>query len=257
MSSPSPLDCSCVGLVRNGRMLVVQTNDYPDRFQPVGGHVDAGETDVDAAVREVSEETGWVLAPNELALTLLAPMDVGPGTLSFYLAAAPEGEPTIDAAEIADYRWVDVDEISRLPAFPGARRFFSWWSLLRSAEIGSEDAMVERCDPGEWIGRFVPVTIDRPIGSVHPKHGAVYPINYGYVPGLLGGDGEELDAYVLGANVPLVSCVGECIAVVRRHDDVEDKLVVSVDGQRLTRSAIAEAVAFQECYYDSDILDVY
>ena len=39
--------------------------------------------------------------------------------------------------------------------------------------------------------------MDRPIGATHPKHhDMIYPINYGYVPGLIGGDGEEQDVYV-------------------------------------------------------------
>ena len=34
------------------------------------------------------------------------------------------------------------------------------------------------------------------MGSKHPKHGFIYPVNYGFVPGVIGGDGEELDAYL-------------------------------------------------------------
>ena len=43
----------------------------------------------------------------------------------------------------------------------------------------------------EIIGKTVEVTMDRPIGARHPKHPeVVYPINYGYIAGLMGGDGE-------------------------------------------------------------------
>ena len=53
------------------------------------------------------------------------------------------------------------------------------------------------------IGQNVNVTMDRPIGAVHPKHpDIVYPINYGYIEGLMGGDGEEQDVYVLGPTEP-------------------------------------------------------
>ena len=42
------------------------------------------------------------------------------------------------------------------------------------------------------IGRMVTGTIDRPIGSRHPRHpDMVYPVNYGYVDGVIGGDGES------------------------------------------------------------------
>lgn len=32
------------------------------------------------------------------------------------------------------------------------------------------------------IGHLVEVKMDRPIGEKHPKHGFIYPVNYGYVP---------------------------------------------------------------------------
>ena len=45
-----------------------------------------------------------------------------------------------------------------------------------------------------YLGKAVRVEIDRPIGYIHhkEKYDLHYPINYGYIPGVLGGDGEEL-----------------------------------------------------------------
>jgi len=49
------------------------------------------------------------------------------------------------------------------------------------------------------LGTVVTVTIDRPLGTSHPKHPSiVYPINYGYIHGVLAPDGDWQDAYVLG-----------------------------------------------------------
>ena len=46
------------------------------------------------------------------------------------------------------------------------------------------------------IGTVVKVTVDRPLGSYHPEHKDMYyPINYGYVEGIIAPDGEEQDAY--------------------------------------------------------------
>ena len=43
-----------------------------------------------------------------------------------------------------------------------------------------------------WYGRFAKIVIDRPLGGVHPKHKEIiYGRNYGYIEGVLGGDGEE------------------------------------------------------------------
>ena len=55
----------------------------------------------------------------------------------------------------------------------------------------------------DYIGKIVDVNIDREFGSRHPKHGFIYPVNYGYIPNTISGDGEELDAYVLGVQEPL------------------------------------------------------
>ena len=44
----------------------------------------------------------------------------------------------------------------------------------------------------KYIGRTVDVVMDRPLGSLHPKYGFEYPVNYGYIPHTISGDGEEL-----------------------------------------------------------------
>ena len=50
----------------------------------------------------------------------------------------------------------------------------------------------------QWLGQLVHVVVDRPVGY---RHGTIlYPINYGYLPGIMGGDGEEQDAYILRAS---------------------------------------------------------
>lgn len=105
-----------------------------------------------------------------------------------------------------------------------------------------------------FLGRGVELVIDRPLGSVHPKHGFTYPINYGYVPQVLAPDGEELDAYVLGKTEPLKTFEGVCIAVIHRHDDDDDKLVVVPEGMNFSDDEISEAVAFQEKWFSSSVI---
>ena len=82
-------------------------------------------------------------------------------------------------------------------------------------------ALIER-----YLGQKVHIEIDRPIGYVHHKseYDLVYPINYGYIPGVLGGDAEELDVYLLGVATPVREYDVEIIGAVWRRDDVEDKL---------------------------------
>lgn len=104
------------------------------------------------------------------------------------------------------------------------------------------------------FGQQVRVKMDRLLGSRHPKHpDIVYSVNYGYVPGVIGGDGEERDAYVLGVDVPLENFTGQCIAIIHRRDDCEDKWVVVPEGVTMTADEIRHAVHFQEQYFDSVI----
>ena len=105
-----------------------------------------------------------------------------------------------------------------------------------------------------YLGKTVNIKIDRPIGSIHPKHqGLAYPINYGYIPNVFGGDGEELDVYLLGIDVPVEEYTARIIGIIHRHNDVEDKLVAAPEGLNFNQNKISEAVHFQEQYYESEI----
>lgn len=106
----------------------------------------------------------------------------------------------------------------------------------------------------EYIGEVVNVQIDRPFGTKHPKHGFIYPVNYGYVPGTVSGDGEELDCYVLGVFEPLKNFTGKCIAVIRRTNDNDDKLIVVPEGKIYDTSAINALVEFQEQYFEHVVI---
>ena len=104
------------------------------------------------------------------------------------------------------------------------------------------------------IGQTVTVLIDRPMGTYHPKHKDMYyPVNYGYIPGIIAGDGEEQDAYVLGVDEPLQEFTGVVIAIIHRFDDVEDKWVVAPEGVKFSKEEILEQVKFQEQYFKAEI----
>ncbi len=104
-----------------------------------------------------------------------------------------------------------------------------------------------------YLGKTVDISIDRPIGYVHKKekYTLVYKINYGYIPGVLGGDGEELDVYVLGVDKPIQSIKAKIIGICYRRNDCEDKLVAVPENVSFTKEQIEQAVHFQEQYYDT------
>ncbi len=109
-------------------------------------------------------------------------------------------------------------------------------------------------DARNLIGTMVTVEIDRPLGSKHPTHELVYEANYGFVPGLMAPDGEFVDAYILGQAGPLCRFEGECIAVIHRLDDNEDKLIVAPPGVDFTDEQIRRSTEFQERFFQSVII---
>lgn len=106
----------------------------------------------------------------------------------------------------------------------------------------------------DYIGRILDVKIDRELGSRHPKHGFIYPVNYGYIPNTISGDGEELDCYVLGVFEPIKEFRGKCIAIVHRTNDDDDKLVVVLENVEYSDDAINALVEFQERYFEHIII---
>lgn len=105
-----------------------------------------------------------------------------------------------------------------------------------------------------YLGKTVNIKIDRPIGSIHPQHhDLIYPVNYGYVPNVFGGDGEELDVYLIGVDIPVKEYTARIIGIVHRHNDVEDKLVAAPEGLYFDQNKILESIHFQEQYYEYDI----
>ena len=107
----------------------------------------------------------------------------------------------------------------------------------------------------KYMGKTVDVVIDRPIGFVHHTKGITlhYTVNYGFLPGVSGGDGEEQDVYILGVDQPVESFTGRIIAAIRRRDDNEDKFVAAPEGMVFHQAQIGQAVHFVEKYFDSSI----
>lgn len=110
-----------------------------------------------------------------------------------------------------------------------------------------------------YLGKTVTVVVDRPIGFHHVTKGIHldYTINYGFLPGVTGGDGEEQDVYILGVSQPLESFTGRIIGAVRRKDDNEDKFVAAPEGIPFTSPQILEEIWFVEKYFDSSVFSIY
>jgi inorganic pyrophosphatase len=105
-----------------------------------------------------------------------------------------------------------------------------------------------------YLNKIVKVKIDRPCGSKHPKYDFIYPVNYGYVPNTISGDGEELDCYVLGVFEPLNEFKGKCIAIIHRTNDNDDKLIIVPENRNFTNEEIDVLTEFQERFFKHEII---
>ena len=95
-------------------------------------------------------------------------------------------------------------------------------------------------------GQSVHIMIDRPMNSYHPEHKDLfYPVNYGYIEGIIAPDGEEQDVYVLGIDHPVKEFTGKVIAIIHRLNDGEDKWVAVPEDMTMTAQEIKNRSGFR------------
>lgn len=109
----------------------------------------------------------------------------------------------------------------------------------------------------KYLGESVNVVIDRQLGSKHPTYNFVYTLNYGYIPNTISGDDEEIDVYIIGEFEPLEKYKGYVVAIIKRENDIEDKLVVCKYLNRYNKDQIKALVEFQERFFKSTIIMNY
>ena len=105
-------------IFRNGKVLVVRRARKPalNLYTLPGGAVEAGETLVEAAIREVREETSLSIEPVALAghREVIARDDAGKVERHFVILCFASrwlsGEPVL-SDELDDSRWVDPSEL--------------------------------------------------------------------------------------------------------------------------------------------------
>lgn len=105
-----------------------------------------------------------------------------------------------------------------------------------------------------YLNQIIKIKIDRELGTKHPKHGYIYPVNYGFIPNTISGDGEEIDCYLLGVFEPVEEYEGKCIAIIHRTNDDDDKLIIVPKEKDYSNEAIEALVEFQEKYFKHEII---
>ena len=246
-----------------GKYLVSQRSADKDtdplKWETVAGHSISGDTSVEAAVREVFEEVGIELDPADAKLlaTKIATSYDGHRYNwirdSYYFETT--SDPDLQKAttnEVLQSKWLTFSEIKEM--------YERGDCCLNMGDLyGFELNPVPDGRYQALIGQVVKGIIDRPMGSRHPDHeDLIYPVNYGYVDGVIGGDGAEQDVYLLRESSPVREFTGKVIAVYHRYDDNETKwIVVPCDEHGSIRSdvripdddEIYAKIAFQEQFF--------
>ncbi|MEV5411655.1 NUDIX domain-containing protein [Thermopolyspora sp. NPDC052614] len=125
----------CVGAIvfdDAGRLLLIRRAHPPGEglWSLPGGRVEPGESDAEAVVREVREETGLTVAVGPLAGTVDRP---APGDAVYeindYLASVTAGRLAADD-DASDARWCTPGDLARLPLTPGLLDALTEWRVL-------------------------------------------------------------------------------------------------------------------------------
>jgi 8-oxo-dGTP diphosphatase len=125
----------CVGAIIKddlGRLLLIKRGHAPGigLWSLPGGRIEPGETDAEALVREVREETGLEVEAGHLLGTVRRPARHGDVfDIRDYTATVTGGmlQPGDDAA---DARWVDAIELGSLPITEGLTETLTSWGVL-------------------------------------------------------------------------------------------------------------------------------
>ncbi len=125
----------CVGAVikdDQGRLLLIKRGHAPGAglWSLPGGRIEPGETDAEALVREMREETGLVIDPGQLIGTVRRPARDGAVFDIRDYAATVTGGTLRPGDDAADARWVAASELESLPITEGLVEALTGWGAL-------------------------------------------------------------------------------------------------------------------------------
>ncbi len=125
----------CVGGIvkdERGRLLLIKRGHEPGAglWSLPGGRIEPGETDAEALVREMHEETGLHVEPGPLVGQVQRP-GLNGAVIDIRDYAATIAGGTLRAGDdAADARWVDIGDLGSLPTTDGLIEALTDWGVL-------------------------------------------------------------------------------------------------------------------------------
>ena len=242
-------------LNENNEILISKRAGYkkhPNMWECCGGSVKSGESSLEGMLREIKEELGIVFNKREAMYlkTIKSEENHDFKDLWVFKRNIKDNEITKPDGEVIDTKWVKIEEFNKML---NNNEFVP--TIDFNEDLYNRVIILKPNLNYEYIGKIVDIEIDRPLGSRHPKYkDFIYPINYGFVPNTVSGDGMEIDCYVIDLDKPVKRLVGRCIAIINRLNDNENKLVVTEKDVEYSDEEILEKVNFQEKFFISELI---
>ena len=122
------------GIIRDetGRLLLIKRGHDPEagRWSLPGGRVEPGETDAEALIRELREETGLAVLPGPLVGAVTRP-GRGEAVLDIRdYSGTVTGGRLAAGDDAADVRWVSPGDVPGLPLTTGLAETLSSWGVI-------------------------------------------------------------------------------------------------------------------------------
>ncbi len=132
-------------LIQDGNRLLLQNRIKEDwkGYTFPGGHVEPGESFVDAVIREMKEETGLDIINPKLAGIKQFPIEGGRYIVLLFKATEFSG--TVSSSEEGEMEWINADKLSEVNV---VEDFYDLMKVLNDPDLNEFQYTIEHND---WI----------------------------------------------------------------------------------------------------------